>query len=385
MIYFDNAATTLQKPEAVKDAVMQAMTTFGNPGRGVHEPAMAASRAVYEASCALAQLFHAENPARIAFTANATQALNIAIKGILNPGDHVITTAMEHNSVLRPLYELEEQGVELTILPADKQGRVAYEAFEAAIRSNTRAIVCTHGSNLTGNLVDVGKIGAIAKASGLLLMVDASQTAGVVPIDVGKMNIDILCFTGHKGLLGPQGTGGLYVREGVTVRPLLTGGSGVQSHSKTHPSQMPTALEAGTLNAHGLAGLNAGVRYLLERGIGTLRQKELDFTWAFYEGVKKIPGITVYGDFSARERCPIVSLNVRDYDSAQVSDALFSTFGIATRPGAHCAPLLHDALGTGQRGAVRFSFSHYNTMEQINTAIAALREIAQEEEIWKKW
>ena len=385
MIYFDNAATTLQKPPCVAQAVLEAMTTFGNPGRGVHEPAMAASRAVYEARCALAQLFHAENPARIAFTANATQALNIAIKGILNPGDHVITTAMEHNSVLRPLYELEEQGVELTILPADKRGRVAYEAFEAAIRSNTRAIVCTHGSNLTGNLVDMGKIGAIAKASGLLLVVDASQTAGVVPIDVGKMNIDILCFTGHKGLLGPQGTGGLYVREGVTVRPLLTGGSGVQSHSKTHPSQMPTALEAGTLNAHGLAGLNAGVRYLLERGIGTLRQKELDFTWAFYEGVKKIPGITVYGDFSARERCPIVSLNVRDYDSAQVSDALFSTFGIATRPGAHCAPLLHDALGTGQRGAVRFSFSHYNTMEQINTAIAALREIAQEEEIWKKW
>ena len=210
-------------------------------------------------------------------------------------------------------------------------------------------------------------------------MVDASQTAGVFPIDVQEMHIDILCFTGHKGLLGPQGTGGLYVREGVTVRPLLTGGSGVHSHNKVHPAQMPTALEAGTLNAHGLAGLNAGVRYLLERGIDTLRQKELDFTWAFYEGVKKIPGITVYGDFSQQERCPIVSLNVRDYDSAQVSDALFSTFGIATRPGAHCAPLLHDALGTGQRGAVRFSFSHYNTMEQINTAIAALREIAQEE------
>ena len=385
MIYFDNAATTLQKPPCVAQAVLEAMTTFGNPGRGVHEPAMAASRAVYEARCALAQLFHAENPARIAFTANATQALNIAIKGILNPGDHVITTAMEHNSVLRPLYELEGQGAALTILPADRQGRIDYGGFEAAIRDNTRAIVCTHGSNLTGNLLDIGRIGAIAKRYGLLFVVDASQTAGVFPIDVQEMNIDILCFTGHKGLLGPQGTGGLYVREGVTVRPLLTGGSGVQSHSKTHPSQMPTALEAGTLNAHGLAGLNAGVRYLLERGIGTLRQKELDFTWAFYEGVKKIPGITVYGDFSARERCPIVSLNVRDYDSAQVSDALFSEFEIATRPGAHCAPLLHDALGTGQRGAVRFSFSHYNTMEQINTAIAALREIAQEEEIWKKW
>ena len=379
MIYFDNAATTLQKPECVLRAVIEAMGTFGNPGRGVHEPAMAASRAVYETRCALAQLFRVENPANIAFTANATAALNTAIKGILNPGDHVITTAMEHNSVLRPLYELEDRGVELTILPADDRGRIDYNAISAAIRDNTRAIVCTHGSNLTGNLLDIGKIGAIAKAHGLLFVVDASQTAGVFPIDVQKMGIDILCFTGHKGLLGPQGTGGLYVREGVDVRPLLTGGSGVQSHSKTHPAQMPTALESGTLNAHGLAGLNAGVRWLLETGIDTLRQKELDLMWAFYEGVREIPEITVYGDFSARERCPIVSLNVRDYDSSQVSDALFSQYGIATRPGAHCAPLMHDALGTGSRGGVRFSFSHYNTMEEIKIAIAALREIAREE------
>ena len=379
MIYFDNAATTLQKPECVLRAVIEAMTTFGNPGRGVHEPALAASRAVYETRCALAQLFRVENPANIAFTANATAALNIAIKGTLNPGDHVITTAMEHNSVLRPLYELEVQGVELTILPADDRGRIDYNAISAAIRDNTRAIVCTHGSNLTGNLLDIGKIGAIAKAHGLLFVVDASQTAGVFPIDVQKMGIDILCFTGHKGLLGPQGTGGLYVREGVDVRPLLTGGSGVQSHSKTHPAQMPTALESGTLNAHGLAGLNAGVRWLLETGIDTLRQKELDLMWALYEGVREIPEITVYGDFSARERCPIVSLNVRDYDSSQVSDALFSQYGIATRPGAHCAPLMHDALGTGSRGGVRFSFSHYNTMEEIKIAIAALREIAREE------
>ena len=379
MIYFDNAATTLQKPECVLRAVIEAMGTFGNPGRGVHEPALAASRAVYETRCALAQLFHGENPANIAFTANATAALNTAIKGILNPGDHVITTAMEHNSVLRPLYELEDRGAELTILPADDRGRIDYNAFSAAIRDNTRAIVCTHGSNLTGNLLDIGKIGTIAKAHGLLFVVDASQTAGVFPIDVQKMDIDILCFTGHKGLLGPQGTGGLYVREGVDVRPLLTGGSGVQSHSKTHPIQMPTALEAGTLNAHGLAGLNAGVCYLLEAGIDAVRQKALELMWAFYDGVKDIPGVTVYGDFSQRERCPIVSLNLRDYDSAQVSDALFSQYGIATRPGAHCAPLMHDALGTGSRGAVRFSFSHYNTMEEINTAIAALREIAQEE------
>ena len=379
MIYFDNAATTLHKPEGVIRAVTHALTSFGNPGRGVHDLSLSASRAVYEARSAMAQLLHAESPARIAFTANATESLNIAIKGILHPGDHVITTALEHNSVLRPLYELEGLGVELTILPADDRGRVCYDEFEAALRSGTRAIVCTHGSNLTGNLLDIGRIGAIAKAHGLLFVVDASQTAGVFPIDVQNMGIDILCFTGHKGLLGPQGTGGLYVREGVTVRPLLTGGSGVQSHSKTHPVQMPTALEAGTLNAHGLAGLNAGVRYLLETGIDTIREKELELMWAFYEGVRKIPGITLYGDFSQQNRCPIVSINVRDYDSSQVSDVLFSEFGIATRPGAHCAPLMHDALGTGEQGAVRFSFSHFNTLEEINIAVSALQEIAQEE------
>lgn len=379
MIYFDNAATTLQKPQAVIDAVVRGLTTFGNPGRGVHDAALEASRAAYDARCALAELFGGVDPSRIAFTANATQSLNTALKGTLCPGDHVITTALEHNSVLRPLYELEEAGVELTILPADRLGRIRYEDFEENIRENTRLIVCTHGSNLTGNLLDIGRIGAIAKQHGVLFAVDASQTAGVFPIDVKKQGIDLLCFTGHKGLLGPQGTGGLYVREGVEVRPLLTGGSGVQSHSKRHPAQMPTALEAGTLNTHGLAGLNAGVRYLLETGLDTVRQKELDLMWAFYEGIKDIPGITVYGDFSRRERCPIVSLNVRDYDSSQVSDALFAEYGIATRPGAHCAPLLHDALGTGRQGAVRFSFSHYNTMEEIQTAISALKEIAKEE------
>ena len=381
MIYFDNAATTLQKPPAVMEAVTRALTAFGNPGRGVHEPSLLASRAVYEARCAVAQLFGAEDPARIAFTANATESLNVAIKGTVRPGDHVITTVLEHNSVLRPLYELEAQGVALTIVPADHLGRVRLEDFEAAIRPNTRAIVCTHGSNLTGNLLDIGRIGAIAKAHGLLFLVDASQTAGVFPIHVQKMGIDILCFTGHKSLLGPQGTGGLYVREGVTVSPLLTGGSGIQSHSRAHPTRMPTALEAGTLNAHGLAGLNAGVRYLLETRMDTIRETELQLMWAFREGVQKIPGITLYGDFSQRERCPIVALNVRDYDSAQVSDVLFSDYGIATRPGAHCAPLMHDALKTGTRGAVRFSFSHRNTMEQINTAISAIQEIAQEETI----
>jgi selenocysteine lyase/cysteine desulfurase len=291
----------------------------------------------------------------------------------------VITTALEHNSVLRPLYELEDRGVELTILPADALGNIRYEDFEKAIRPNTRAIVTTHGSNLTGNLLNIGKIGAIARKHGLTYIVDASQTAGVFDIDVQKMGIDILCFTGHKGLLGPQGTGGLYVREGVAVRPLLSGGSGVQTYLRSHPPQMPTALEAGTLNGHGIAGLRAAVRHIQNIGLESIRAKEQALMTAFYEGVSQIPGITVYGDFCSMERCAIVSLNVRDYDSGEVSDALSEQYGITTRPGAHCAPLMHRALGTVEQGAVRFSFSHYNTMEEINIAVSALRELAQEE------
>lgn len=379
MIYFDNAATTIQKPDCVVQAVTEALCSLGNSGRGVHSGALNAARIIYDTRAALAQLFGAENPERIAFTANATLALNTAIKGVLNPGDHVITTALEHNSVLRPLYELEDHGVELTILPADSRGNICYEDFEKEIRPNTKAIVCTHGSNLTGNLLDIERIGAIAKRHGVLFVVDASQTAGVFSIDVKQMYIDILCFTGHKALLGPQGTGGIYVREGVEVRPLLSGGSGVQTYLRSHPPQMPTAVESGTLNGHGIAGLGAAVHYLLETGIQTIRDKEQELMMAFYEAVREIPGITVYGDFSSSNRCAIVALNIRDYDSGEVSDALSEHYGIATRPGAHCAPLMHKALGTVEQGAVRFSFSYFNTIKEITIAVSALRELAQEE------
>ena len=379
MIYFDNAATTMRKPDAVVRAVTQALCSMGNSGRGAHDAALESSRVIFDTRAKLAELFHAESPRQVVFTANSTQSLNIAIKGSLDPGDHVITTALEHNSVLRPLYEMEEKGVKLTVLPADSLGRICCQEFENSIQKNTKAIVCTHGSNLTGNLTDIRSIGAIAKAHDLLLIVDASQTAGVFPIDVQEMNIDILCFTGHKGLLGPQGTGGMVIREGLSLRPLLSGGSGVQTYSREHPAQMPTALEAGTLNAHGLAGLRAAVDYLQETGIHHIRETEQTLMWEFYRQVQKIPGITVYGDFSQPERCPIVTLNIRDYDSAEVSDALLSRYGIATRPGAHCAPLMHEALGTVEQGAVRFSFSHYNTMEEIQIAVSALRELAMEE------
>ena len=379
MIYMDNAATTMQKPQQVIDAVAAAMCSMGNAGRGAHAASLGAARTIYDAREKLACFFHAENPKQIAFTMNSTESLNIALKGVLNPGDHVITTMLEHNSVLRPLYELQEKGTELTILKSNPQGTLDYEDFEKAIKENTKAIVCTHGSNLTGNLVDVKRVGEIAKKHGVLFIVDASQTAGVFPIAVQEMGLDILCFTGHKGLLGPQGTGGIYVREGLTVRPLLCGGSGVQTYNKKHPSEMPTALEAGTLNGHGIAGLDAAVEYLMETGIDTIREREQDLMWRFYEGVKDIPGVKVYGDFSTRERCAIVTLNIGDYDSSEVSDELLMTYGISTRAGGHCAPLMHEALGTVEQGAVRFSFSHYNTDEELNTAIQAVKEMAAEE------
>lgn len=375
MIYLDNAATTMKKPETVINAVVHAMTSLGNAGRGVHEASLEASRTIFNTRSKLAQFFNAEAAAQIAFTSNSTEALNIAIKGILEPGDHVISTELEHNSVLRPLYMLMEQGVEVTFISSNERGTLNYDDFEDAIKPNTKAIVCTHGSNLTGNLVDIEKIGNIADKHHLLLIVDASQTAGVFPIDVQKMHIDILCFTGHKGLLGPQGTGGIYVKKGLSVRPLKSGGSGVQTYLKSHPVQMPTVLEAGTLNGHGIAGLDAAIDYINEVGIDHIRETEQKLMWRFYDGIKNIPNIKIYGDFETKDRCPIVTINLGDYSSAEVSDELFITYGISTRAGAHCAPLMHQALGTVEQGAVRFSFSHFNTEEEIDAAIAALVEL----------
>lgn len=379
MIYMDNAATTMHKPECVIEAVLAAMHSMGNAGRGAHAASLDASRTIYGTREELANFFHAESPKQIVFTSNSTESLNTAIRGTIEAGDHVITTEMEHNSVLRPLYDLADHGVEVTILPADEMGMICYDDFEKEIRPNTKAIVCTNGSNLTGNMIDVKRVGEIAKKHGLLFIVDASQTAGVYEIDVQDMQIDILCFTGHKGLLGPQGTGGMYVRSGLSVKPLKCGGSGVDTYNTHHPKEMPTALEAGTLNGHGIAGLGAGVGYIVENGIDKLREKELDMMWKFYNGVKDIPGVKVYGDFQTKRRCPIVALNIGDYDSSEVSDELLMTYDISTRPGAHCAPLMHKALGTVEQGAVRFSFSHFNTDEEVEIAIKAIEELSKDE------
>ena len=377
MIYLDNAATTLKKPECVVEAVVKAMTSMGNAARGAHGSSLTASRVVYDARCKIASLFGCKRPDHVIFTCNSTEALNIAISGTIQAGDHVISTDLEHNSVLRPLYRLEkEQGVSLSFVPADKQGRPDYAAFETLIRPNTKAIVCTHASNLTGNLIDLVRVGAIAKAHGLLLIVDASQTAGAVPIDMEEMGIDILCFTGHKGLMAPQGTGGLCIREGVEVEPFKVGGSGVHSYDKEQPRTYPTRLEAGTLNAHGIAGLSAALDYLKEVGIETIQAHEMSLMKRFYDGVTAIDGVTVYGDFDS-PRTAVVTLNLHDYDSGAVSDELAEYYDIATRPGAHCAPRMHEALGTTDRGAVRFSFAWFNTVEEVDNAIAAIREMAE--------
>lgn len=379
MIYMDNAATTMCKPQCVIDAVVRAMSSMGNAGRGANDASLSASRIIYDTRERLCRLFGGTNPKQVVFTNNSTESLNVAIKGLLEPGDHVVTTMLEHNSVLRPLYEMEKKGVRLTIVKSDAKGRIRLSDIEEAICSDTKMIICTNGSNLTGNYVDVEAVGKLAGQKGVLFVVDASQTAGVFPIDVEKMNIDVLCFTGHKGLLGPQGTGGLYVREGVVIRPLKSGGTGVQTYNKSHPVEMPTALEAGTLNGHGIAGLHAALGYLEETGIDVIRKREQALMKQFYEGVKDIPEVTVYGDFETENRCAIVTLNIGDYDSGEVSDALLTDYGISTRPGGHCAPLMHEALGTVEQGAVRFSFSHYNTEEEVETAIRAVRELAQEE------
>ena len=377
MIYLDNAATTLRKPPCVAQAVLRAMETAGNAARGAYGSALDAGRTVFEARVKLARLFGCPDPSHVIFTANSTEALNIALFGLFSPGDHVISTDLEHNSVLRPLYALEaERGLAVDFVPADSSGKVNYAAFSALVRPGTRAIVCTHASNLTGEMLDLEEIAAAARKHGLLLVVDASQTAGAVPIDMTALGVDVLCVTGHKGLMGPQGTGGMCIRPGVEIRPWKRGGSGVQSYNPAQPEEYPTRLEAGTLNSHGIAGLSAAVDFLTETGIETIARHEAALMRRFYQGVRDIPGVKVYGDFSTEKRAAIVALNIRDYDSGAVSDALSETYGIATRPGAHCAPRMHRALGTESQGAVRFSFSWYNTPEEVDAAIAAVREIA---------
>lgn len=378
MIYLDQAATSYPKPPGVAKAICTSLETAGNSGRGGHDLSLAASRLVFEARLELAQFFGAEKPSQFAFSANATESLNLALFGVLNPGDHVITTATEHNSVLRPLYILEKSGVEVTILSANQLGVVDFSSLRDYLQPNTKALVCAHGSNVTGNLIDLDYALKFCQENELLLILDAAQTCGWYPYNLVKQPIDILCFTGHKALFGPQGIGGIYVRAGLDVRPLKVGGSGMQTFLQSHPLEMPEALEAGTLNIPGISGLMAGIRYLNKIGLRKIRQLEAELTQFFYTQVREIPGVQVYGDFSDPERLPIVTLNIAGLDSSLLSQLLADQYGIFTRAGGHCAPLLHEALGTRELGAVRFSFSHMNTMAELKTALASLTKLAKE-------
>ena len=379
MIYMDKAATSYHKPEEVAKAVYEAVKATGNSGRGANSASLNSTKMLYDTREKLCKLFNGKDSSRIAFTHNATEALNIVIRGLFKEGDHIITTEAEHNSVLRPLYRSrQEENTELTFIKCDKEGRLLISEIEKNIKENTKAIICTHASNLTGNIMDIETIGKICKENNLLFIVDASQSAGSIPIDIEKQNIDILCFTGHKSLYGAQGTGGLYVREGILIDPLKVGGSGIDTYNTEHPAEMPERLEAGTLNSHGIAGLRAGLDFINSTGLEKIHNREKELMWRFYNGVKDIEGVKIYGDFDVKDRCPIVSINLSDYESGAVSDELFTRFEIATRPGGHCAPLMHKALGTVDQGAVRFSFSHFNTEEEVDTAINAVRTLAEE-------
>lgn len=378
MIYLDNAATTMHKPQTVIDAVTQAMCSLGNAGRGATSGALDAARTIHGCRAKLARLLGCPRADHVCFTPNSTAALNTAINGVVRPGDHVVTTVLEHNSVLRPLNRLAtEQGVTVEHAGCDASGALDYDELERLVTPGTRAVVVTHASNVTGNAVDVSRVAAIAHAAGALVIVDASQSAGTAKIDMGAMGLDVVCFTGHKGLMGPQGTGGLAVAEGIDVAPWAMGGTGVHSFDPLQPLEWPTRLEAGTLNGHGIAGLSAGLDFIeAQGGVEAIAAHERSLAGRFLAGVREIPGIALYGAFDQPVRSAIVSLNVGDIDSAEISDALMQGWGIATRPGAHCDPLMHRALGTERQGIVRFSFGYFNTDEEVDTAIDALRDLA---------
>lgn len=379
MIYLDNAATTFPKPSTVYDKINEAMTNYGaNPGRSGHDLALKASRGIYDTRELLAAFFNVDNPFNMIFTFNATESLNIAIKGVLKPGDHVITTSMEHNSVLRPIKHLERYGIENTIVWADNKGRIRAEQIEKAIKSNTKLIVTTHVSNLTGTILPIKEIAKVAENNGILYLLDAAQSAGVFSIDLKGINIDMMAFPGHKGLLGPQGTGGLYIREGLIIEELIQGGTGSASGSLIQPELMPDKFESGTPNAPGIIGLGEGIKYINTVGIDSIRIHEENLMDKLMEEISKINNIIMYGPLNTSEQGGVLSINFKDVDSSTTAYLLNEEFGICVRPGLHCAPLAHETLGTLNQGAVRLSVGPFNTEEDIDQVILALHKISKE-------
>ncbi|RDY23438.1 aminotransferase class V-fold PLP-dependent enzyme [Romboutsia maritimum] len=378
MIYLDNAATTYPKPEKVYESIMDCMKNYcANPGRAGHKLAMKAARGIYDARENISKLFNIENPMNIIFTHNATDSLNLAIKGCVKKGDHIITTSMEHNSVIRPIKALEEKGIENTIVKCNEEGFLDVEDIKKAIKKNTKLIVTTHASNVCGTLINIKEVGEIAKEYGILYLVDASQTAGVYDIDVKSINIDMLAAPGHKCLLGPQGTGILYIREGLNLTILKEGGTGSKSEELFQPELLPDKYESGTHNTPGIVGLSEGVKFILEEGIENIRKHEENLCKYMLGKLEEVPNIKIYGPKDSTKRAAVISINIGNMDSGEITFLLDSEYDIATRSGIHCAPLAHKTLGTLEQGAVRFSLGYFNTKEEIDKAVNALKEIAK--------
>lgn len=376
MIYLDNGATSFPKPRGMIDAMDRCMLEYcGNPGRSGHAFSMRTGEGIYAARKKIAKLFNISDPTRVIFTWNTTGALNLGIQGVLKEGDHVITTSMEHNSVLRPLKMLESKGVEHTIVMCDKTGIINLRDIKEVMKENTKMLVCTHASNVTGSIQPIRELGEFAHRNGLIFMVDGAQSGGVLPINVTEMNIDMLAMPGHKGLLGPMGTGFLYIKEGIQIEPLLSGGTGSASKDRRQPREIPDGFEAGTVNAPGIIGLGYSVDLLLKLGIPNIYEKEHELTRMLDEEIRNMKNVVVYGPDNIDKKVGIVTFNVKGKSCEQVADELSEVYGIAARGGFHCAGLAHKTIGTWEQGAVRLSIGIFNTKGQIKTAIEAVNRI----------
>ncbi len=380
IIYMDHAATSWPKPDQVVEAMRSAMLMYGaNPGRGSHSMAVQASRVIFQTRRNLAKLFGIRNPNDIAFTMNTTMALNMAIQGVLSSGDHVIATSIEHNSVRRPLeYLRRKRGVEVTYIETDAAGNLDMAKFRESFQLHTKLVICSHSSNLLGTILPIEEIGQFTRSQGALLLVDAAQSAGILPIDVERMGIDLLAFPGHKGLLGPQGTGGLYIAPHVDLEPLMRGGTGSRSEDMEQPLVRPDRYEAGTPNTVGIAGLNEGVKFILNETVEKIHTKEWSLTRLLMEGLETLEGIQLLGPPKSQPRTGIVSFIVEGIDASQLAFRLDREYGIAVRSGMHCTPLAHASAGTLDSGAVRASVGYETTEEDIYAVITAVRQIIED-------
>lgn len=375
MIYLDNAATSFPKPEQVCNEMINCMKNYcANPGRSSHKMAIEADMKIMETREAIARLFNMENPLNIIFTKNATEALNIGIKGLLKSGDHVISTTIEHNSVLRPLNAMSKNNVEVTFLDVSKEGYIDILEIRKHIRKETKAIIINHASNVLGTVQDINAIGQLARDHGIIFMVDASQSAGSIQIDVKLDNIDIMAFPGHKGLLGPQGTGGLYISDSINLNEFTQGGTGSNSNSMEQPDFLPDKFESGTLNTPGISGLCEGIKFIEKIGLENIHKYEMSLIKCLFEELDKLKYVKVYGTKDCSNRSSVVSLNIEGFESSEVGYQLNES-GIAVRTGYHCAPLIHDIIGTKNMGTIRVSPGYFNTFEDIYAIVAAIKNI----------